>query len=123
MGEGITFSHFDAPFEYVDKTLIIKDAKMFGNVIGFTASGRYNKSSEQLNLKGIISPAHSINAFIGKIPLVGSALAGKDGTVITANYGIEGSLSDPKIKINPLSMFSPTSLKEMFSSAFGGSDE
>ena len=96
---------------------------MFGNVIGFTASGRYNKSSEQLNLKGIISPAHSINAFIGKIPLVGSALAGKDGTVITANYGIEGSLSDPKIKINPLSMFSPTSLKEMFSSAFGGSDE
>lgn len=123
MGDGITFSHFDAPFEYVDKTLQIKDAKMFGNVIGFTASGKYNTSSEQLDLKGIISPAHSINAFVGKIPLVGTVLAGKDGSVITANYGIEGSLADPQIKINPLSMFSPSSLKELFSSAFGGDDE
>ena len=118
-GEGLSFSHFDAPFEYNEKTLSIKEAKMFGNVIGFTSNGTYNTSSEQLNLKGIISPAYSINAFIGKIPLVGTALAGKDGTVIAANYNIEGSLSDPHIKINPLSMFSPNSIKELFSSAFG----
>ena len=122
-GEGITFSHFDAPFEFTNKTLRIKDAKMFGNVIGFTTNGTYNISSEQLNMKGIISPAYSLNAFIGKIPLVGSMLAGKDGTVIAANYTIEGSLSDPHISINPLSMFSPNSLKDLLSSAFGGNDE
>ena len=122
-GEGITFSHFDAPFEFTNKTLRIKEAKMFGNVIGFTTNGTYNISSEQLNMKGIISPAYSLNAFIGKIPLVGSMLAGKDGTVIAANYTIEGSLSDPQIAINPLSMFSPNSLKDLLSSAFGGNDE
>jgi len=122
-GEGIYFSHFDAPFEYTNKTLKIKEAKMFGNVIGFTTNGSYNVSSEQLNLKGIISPAYSLNSFIGKIPFVGSVLAGKDGTVIAANYTIDGSLSDPQIAINPLSMFSPNSLKDLLSSAFGGSDE
>ena len=122
-GEGLSFSHFDAPFEYEDKVLNISEAKMFGNVIGFTTKGTYNTSSEQLNLKGIISPAYSLNSFIGKIPLMGSVLAGKDGTVIAANYTIEGSLSDPQIKINPLSMFSPNSVKEFFASVFGGEDD
>ncbi len=122
-GEGLSFSHFDAPFEYKDKTFNITDAKMFGNVIGFTSNGFYNTSSEQLNLNGVISPAYSINSFIGKIPIVGSALAGKDGTVFAANYGIKGSLTDPQISINPLSVFSPNSIKELFSSAFGGKNE
>lgn len=122
-GEGLSFSHFDAPFEYENQTLKIKEAKMFGNVIGITLDGKYHKNSEQLNLKGIISPAYSINSFLGKIPVVGSVLAGKDGTIIAANYSINGSLSDPEIKINPLSVFSPNSLKDLFASAFGDNND
>lgn len=115
-GEGLTFSHFDAPFEYKNKTLTINEARMFGNVIGFTGDGTYRRNSEQVNLKGIISPAYSLNSMIGKIPLVGSMLAGKDGTVFAVNYSISGSLDDPKISINPLSVFSPNSVKDLFSS-------
>lgn len=115
-GEGLNFSHFDAPFEYKDNILTIKDAKMFGNVIGFTGSGIYQRNNEQLNLKGIISPAYSLNSFIGKIPLVGSVLAGKDGTVFAVSYTISGTIDNAKISINPLSVFSPNSLKELFSS-------
>lgn len=118
-GEGLAFSHFDAPFEYKSGILTIKDAKMFGNVIGFTGSGIYQKGSEQLNLKGIISPAYSLNSMIGKIPLVGSILAGKDGTVFAVSYSISGTLDDPKIRINPLSVFSPNSVKELFSTDKG----
>lgn len=118
-GEGLAFSHFDAPFEYKSGILTIKDAKMFGNVIGFTGSGIYQKSSQQLNLKGIISPAYSLNSMIGKIPLVGSILAGKDGTVFAVSYSISGTPADPKIRINPLSVFSPNSVKELFSSDKG----
>jgi len=114
-GEGLSFSHFDAPFKYKDKTLTINDAKMFGNVIGFTGNGTYQPGSEQINIKGIISPAYSLNSFLGKIPLVGTMLAGKDGTIFAADYVISGSMSDPKIGINPLSMFSPNSIKDLFS--------
>lgn len=115
-GEGISFSQFSAPFEYRDKTLYINDARMFGNVIGFTGNGSYRSRTEQINIKGIISPAYSLNSMLGKIPLVGTMLAGKDGTVFAANYDIKGSLDDPKISINPLSVFSPNSLKDVFSS-------
>lgn len=116
-GEGLTFSHFDAPFEYKNKALYITDAKMFGNVLGLTGSGLYQKSSGKIDIRGIISPAYSINSFLGRIPLVGSALAGKDGTVFAVNYGILGTVSEPQIKINPLSVLSPNSLKDLFSSS------
>ena len=106
----------------MNKTLYIKDAKMFGNVIGFTGSGSYHRVNEKIDIRGIISPAYSLNSLIGRIPLVGSVLAGKDGTVFAANYSIKGSLQDPKISINPLSVFSPNSVKDLFSSSAGESN-
>ena len=58
----------------------VNDGKAFGNVMGITGSGAYNRATEVLDVKGVIAPAYSINTFIGKLPLVGSLLAGKDGT-------------------------------------------
>ena len=122
-GEGLAFSHFDAPFEYKNSVLSVQEGKAFGNVLGITISGSYDRKTEKLNGEGLIAPAYSINSFIGKIPLIGSLLAGKDGTVFAANYSVSGSISDPKISINPLSALSPGSLKDLFSSMFGNSNE
>ena len=118
-GEGLTFSHFDAPFEYKNKALYINEAKMFGNVLGLTGSGSYQRSSGQVDIRGIISPAYSLNSFLGNIPLIGTVLAGKDGTVFAVNYGISGTVSEPQININPLSVLSPNSVKDLFSSPEG----
>ncbi len=118
-GEGMAFSHFDAPFEYKKKILSVKESKAFGNVLGITINGYYDRRSEQLNGRGVIAPAYSINSFIGRIPLVGNLLSGKDGTVFAANYSVSGSISDPVVRINPLSALSPSSLKDLFASLFG----
>ncbi len=122
-GEGMAFSHFDAPFEYKDKTLYTTEAKAFGPVMGITANGSVSRITETYNIKGVIAPAYSLNTFIGKLPLVGSLLSGKDGTVFAANYKITGSLSDPNVSINPLSALSPSSLKDLFRSTFGSGND
>ncbi len=118
-GEGLAFSHFDAPFEYKNKVLSVNDGKAFGNVIGITLNGTYDHKTEQLEGKGVIVPAYSINNFIGKIPVIGGMLSGKDGTVFAANYSVKGGISDPEVKINPLSALTPGSIKDLFSSLFG----
>ena len=122
-GEGIAFSHFDAPFEYENKTLKINDGKIFGNVVGVSGSGTYSMRYRDFDIKGMIAPAYGLNTFIGSIPLVGSLLSGKDGTVFAANYTIKGDVDDPEIGFNPLSALSPNSLKELVSSTFGNGDE
>ena len=117
-GEGLAFSHFDAPFEYKDKVFTVSEGKAFGNVIGITLDGTYNRNADYLQGEGVIVPAYSINSFIGKIPLIGSILSGKDGSVFAANYSVKGEISDPEVKINPLSALTPSSLKDLFSSLF-----
>lgn len=122
-GEGIAFSHFDAPFEYKKSTLKVNDAKAFGNVVGITGNGTYSMRYQEFDLKGLIAPAYGLNTFIGSIPLVGTLLSGKDGTVFAANYTITGDIDDANVSINPLSALSPNSLKELMSSIFGGNND
>lgn len=121
-GDGMAFSHFDAPFEYQHNILTVKDGKAFGNVLGISGSGSYQMRYQEFDFKGLIAPAYGLNTFIGNIPLVGSLLSGKDGTVFAANYSISGDIDNPQIRINPLSALSPNSLKELFSSVFGRRD-
>ncbi len=122
-GEGIAFSHFDAPFEYAKKTLKVKDGKAFGNVVGISGSGTYSMKYQDFDIKGMIAPAYGLNTFIGSIPVVGGLLSGKDGTVFAAAYTINGDADDPDIGFNPLSALSPNSLKELINSTFGNGDE
>ena len=121
-GEGMTFSHFDAPFKYKDKILYVDKARSYGNVLGISFSGVYNMKSKVIDVDGTIAPAYGLNTMIGKIPLLGNLLAGKDGTVFAANYSIEGTSDVPEVTINPLSALSPNSLKEAVSSIFGAED-
>lgn len=122
MGEGLTFSHFDAPFEYRNKQLVLKDAKAFGDVVGITAKGTYDRRFDEVDFHGVIAPAYSLNTMIGRLPVVGSLLVGKDGTVFAANYNISGDIDDAEIDINPLSALSPSSLKDKLNSLFGNDD-
>ena len=118
-GDGLMFTHFSAPFEYHYKTLKLNHAKAEGNVVGITTIGTYNRATDDINMHGVIAPAYSLNRFLGKIPLVGNVLAGKDGTIFAADYKIEGSVDEPEIDINSLSILSPNSMKEWYNKNFG----
>lgn len=124
-GEGMTFSHFDAPFKYKNQILYVNKARVYGNVVGITLGGAFNMANDAISLEGMIAPAYGLNTMIGKIPLVGNLLAGKDGTVFAANYSITGTSEAPDVSLNPLSALSPNSLKEAVASVFGkeGDDE
>lgn len=118
-GDGLTFTHFNAPFEYHYKTLKLNHAKAEGNVVGITSIGTYNRAKDKIDLHGVIAPAYSLNRFLGKIPLVGDLLASKDGTIFAADYKINGSSDDAEVDINSLSILSPNSMKEWYNSNFG----
>lgn len=122
-GEGMTFSHFDAPFKYKNQILYVNKARVYGNVLGITLGGAFNMENDALSLEGMIAPAYGLNTLIGKIPLVGDLLAGKDGTVFAANYSITGTSEEPDVSLNPLSALSPNSLKEAVASVFGKDDD
>lgn len=120
-GDGIVFTHFDAPFSYKDGKLELEELSAFGNVLGISSDGYIDLKNDKMDIKGMIAPAYTINRFLGNIPLVGNMLSGKENTAFAANYSAKGKLDDPNVKVNPLSIISPNSLKGLF--IRGGNDK
>ena len=120
-GPGIGFSRFVAPFTLTGDIVEFKEARTYGSALGFTAEGKINLKRDELDLRGTIVPAYSVNSIIGNIPILGPLLTGaKGGGVFAATYKMTGPLADPKISVNPLAVLTPGFLRNLFGIFEGG---
>jgi hypothetical protein len=121
-GEGIGFSRLDTEFTWADPKIEIKDLRMYGASIGFTANGFVDLEADQIDVAGTIVPAYAVNSILGNIPLLGDLLAGqRGGGIFAANYTAKGPASDADVRINPLSTLAPGFLRRLFG-VFGGAN-
>ena len=114
-GPGITFSHIVVPFHYDGSDLYLKDARAENPSLGLTANGQIGLSSGQTTITGTIVPAYFFNSMLGQLPLVGKLFSPeKGGGVFAARFGLGGSVDDPNVSINPVSVLTPGFLREIF---------
>jgi hypothetical protein len=114
-GPGITFSRIVAPFHYDGVDLNLDDAHAANSSLGLTAEGRIGLSTGKLSMNGTIVPAYFFNSILGQLPLVGKLFSPeKGGGVFAARFGLDGSIDDPSISINPVSALTPGFLREIF---------
>jgi hypothetical protein len=121
-GGGITMRRAEMPFEVTDDEIKIGDAKARGAGVGIIASGRIDRRSDQIELKGEIAPAYLINSILGNIPILGEIVG--DG-IIAITYSVDGPLDDPNVSVNPLTVFAPGIFRKAFTGFGngGGVDE
>lgn len=113
--KGISFDTFEAPFILSNYIIDIKDAKSSGSSLGITAEGSIDFRKQELSLKGTIIPAQTLNKIINKIPVVGNLITGgKDQGLIATSYSIKGPMNNIKTSVNPLSIFTPGVLRNLF---------
>lgn len=113
--QGISFKKFEAPFTMADGIINVSHAKSSGSSIGITAEGTVDTNKDEVDLKGVIVPAYAVNNIIGKIPLIGKIIIGKENEgILATKYSIKGSYDDAKISVNPLSILTPGFLRNIF---------
>ena len=120
-GTGISFSRAVVPFEMTDDEILIGDAKARGADIGILASGRIDRPTDQIELKGEIAPAYTLNSIFKDIPIIGPFLTGGGDAIFAASYKVEGPLKEPDISVNPLTVFAPGIFRQAFT-GFGEGD-
>jgi hypothetical protein len=114
-GNGISFDTLDAPFSYHKGKIALDYSTMLGGPLGLTSEGTIDHYRETLNLSGSLAPAYTLNSLLSNIPILGEALAGgKDEALFAATYTMEGSLENPDVNVNPLSMLTPGFLRQLF---------
>ncbi len=113
-GEGIQFSRLDAPFELTPERLTIGDSRAVGPALGLTISGEIARPTDDVNLRGTVVPSYTINSVLGRVPLLGDLLVGREGEgVFAATYKVEGNLEQPEVTVNPLSALAPGILRRI----------
>jgi hypothetical protein len=114
-GPGLAFSQAVVPFSLDGDTLFLHGARAYSSSLGFTATGSVPLGGGNADLDATVVPAYAINAFLGKIPLIGGLFrAEKGGGLIAMRANISGKLSDPNVSLNPLSAITPGFLRGIF---------
>ncbi len=121
-GTGVSMRRAEIPFEASDNEVLIGDAKARGAGVGIISTGRIDRVSEKIELKGEVALADVINKILSSIP--GVQLLVGDG-LIAVGYSVSGPLDDPNVLVNPLTVFVPGVFRKPFfgSGNGGGTDE
>ena len=113
-GRGISFARLDVPLQIKDGVATVKNARMVGSELGFTAEGEVNTKTEKIALSGTIVPVYTLNSLLGKIPLLGGLLTGKKGSgIFAATYRVDGPIKKPTVTVNPLAALAPGVLRNL----------
>ena len=106
---GLVFNSAEAQFRTSPEGIAISRSSAVGASLGVSMEGSYSTKSETLNMKGVISPVYLING-------IGSVLTKPGEGVFGFNYDLTGSVDDPQVSVNPLSILTPGMFREMFRS-------
>lgn len=115
--ESLSMESFKCKFTFDNKIILVEDGVGKSMSLGFTVKGKLDRAKRIYALQGNIIPARFINSVLNNIPIIGSLLSGGKGEgLFGMAYTILGSFDAPDISVNPLSMFAPGFLRNIFSS-------
>lgn len=113
--EPLAFDKLTLPFAVDREFVRIGDARVQGQAVGALAKGSIRKADGRLSIGGTLIPAYGLNSALSNFPLLGLLIAGgKDEGVIGLTFGLEGTMKQPELKINPVSALAPGLLRKMF---------
>ncbi|MCR9255433.1 MAG: hypothetical protein NXI16_04995 [Alphaproteobacteria bacterium] len=113
--DGIPFVRFDGSLKKEGQEIVIENGRGVGRSLGFQIEGQLSDEADQLDLKGLLVPAYTINNTIGAIPLVGQLLTGGEGGgVIATRFYVTGTAEDPDVVVDPLQSLAPGFLRNVF---------
>lgn len=113
--EVYTFDRMRAPFSVGYGQFVLEDAYVRGPMMGANLTGKADFKVRRINLGGTYIPLQGLNSALGGIPLLGQIISGTKGEgIFGITFGIQGSLDNPQVLVNPLSLVAPGIFREIF---------
>lgn len=111
----IMFKRLRAPFVVGNDQFTLKNAYMNGPILGATMRGTVDFGAHTVDLGGTYVPLYGLNSALGQIPILGNILVGRQGEgIVGITFAIKGSLSDPAVLVNPISVVAPGIFRQIF---------
>ncbi len=113
--EVFEFDRMKVPFSVGFGQFVVGESYVNGPVMGATMRGKVDYASRRLNLGGTYVPLQGLNNVLGGIPVLGQIISGPRGEgIFGITFAIQGSMAQPQVVVNPLSMVAPGIFREIF---------
>ena len=106
-GPGILFTSFDGQFRLTRDRLTLREAAGVGGSLGISADGIYDFRAKAMDFRGVISPVYFLNG-------IGAAVTRRGEGLFGFNYRMTGTVDDPQVGVNPLSILTPGFFRNVF---------
>ena len=106
-GQGILFNEVESSFQLTPRRVVVSKASAVGTSMGISMDGYYDLASGAMDMQGVVSPFFIVNG-------IGAIFTRKGEGLVGFNYNLRGTSSDPKVQVNPLSIFTPGMFREIF---------
>lgn len=109
------FQHAFARVDMGRGYLRLGDGIARGTEVGFAFQGAVYDSRTGMDIAGTFMPAYGLNRIFGEIPVLGIILGnGRDRGLIGITFRMTGSLDDPVLTVNPISLIAPGIFRQIF---------
>jgi hypothetical protein len=113
--EVYSFNKLRAPFSVGYGQFVLEDSYVRGPMMGANLTGKVDFKVRRINLGGTYIPLQGLNSALGGIPLLGQIISGTKGEgIFGITFGVQGSLDNPQVLVNPLSLVAPGIFREIF---------
>ena len=113
--EVFEFDRMRLPFNAGYGQFAIDDSYLRGPLLGATLRGKVDYTTQKVNLGGTYIPLQGLNNALGGIPVLGQILSGPRGEgIFGITFAVQGSMANPSVVVNPLSLVAPGIFREMF---------
>ncbi len=106
-GPGIFFSEVEARFRLTPSTVVLTESSAVGPSMGISMDGYYDMKSGTMDMQGVVSPIYILNG-------IGRLIARKGEGLIGFNFNLRGPVAQPRVSVNPLSVFTPGMFRDIF---------
>ncbi|MEM7491160.1 MAG: AsmA-like C-terminal region-containing protein, partial [Pseudomonadota bacterium] len=107
-GEGLFFASVESDFTLRPGDIAVRRASAVGPSMSITADGTYDTGARRLDLQGVVSPIYIVNG------LFGALFSRQDEGLFGFTYRLRGSVDDPQVGVNPMSILTPGIFREIF---------
>ena len=116
---GLEFERLETPLKLRGRRIGFGPGRAFGNSIGVTFRGEFDRDREAVEIDGVLVPAYYVSRVLRKIPLIGDLLTGGGEGLFAASYQLAGPVDSPRTKVNPLTVLAPGFLRGLFGPLLG----
>ena len=108
------FDRLRVVFSRVPGVLQAREGVLRNAEIGITFQGQIDFRRNTVDMRGSFIPMYALNNLMARLPVVGMFMGGPNEGLLGVTFAVNGSLSNPVLRINPASMIAPGFLRGLF---------